>query len=147
MVCPGGNDLQQLMQILGFERLGKDYVYPKNKLYVEFPSSALGPHETTQIFKLDKHWIKIVSIEDLIVDRLCAFKFLSSALDGLNSILLLESNPCNEQRLHQRAQQEEVWDALEVVKQVRETVIRKKLSPKQSNRLLEKTMRSLKKST
>ncbi|MCP5468114.1 MAG: hypothetical protein H7A32_02460 [Deltaproteobacteria bacterium] len=145
MVCPGGKDLQQVMESLGFERLGKDYVISKYGLYVEFPSSALGLNESFQTFKIDQHQIKIVSIEDLIVDRLCAFKFWASAIDGLNAILLFESNTFDEVRLLKRAEQEDVVDALESIQQIREAVIRQKLSKTQANLLLEKAAKVLKK--
>lgn len=83
------------------------------------------------------------SLEDIIVNKLRAFKYEKSAVDGVNALLLLELGDEDERRLGERAKAEDVENALEAVRAVREESIRKKLSRKEANRLLEKKMREL----
>ncbi len=145
MLAPGGKDLQEQMAKLGFERMGKDYVDETNKIYVEFPGDSLSAEEVDIRVQLGERWLRVISIEDLTVDRLCSFKFWQSSLDGLNALKLLESGPLDKGRLEARALSEGVSDALAAVQAVREAVIRKKLAPDEANRLLETAMRKIKK--
>lgn len=143
-VADGGTDLWRLMKDLGFEKLGKDFVDRKRRIYVEFPSSHLKPGESYVTIQVDCRPLRIVTIEDLIVDRLCAYKFWKSGIDGVNALLLLELDEADEKRVLKRSFDDDVQDALKAVCSVREDVIRKKLSRKEANRLLEDRMRSLK---
>lgn len=142
-VSDGGNELVQAMKDLGFERIGKDFVDRRRSVYVEFPSSSLGSEERWNEIDVDGTPLRIISCEDLIVDRLCAFKFWKSAIDGINALLLLEMNVLDEERLMRRARSEQVSNALSTIKDVREEVIRKKIPRSEANRLIEEKMKSL----
>jgi hypothetical protein len=144
MLAEGGPDLFQVMKSLGFSKEGKDFVHDKMKIYAEFPGRGLQPNERARKIKIGTRILRIISIEDLIVDRLCSFKFWQSAIDGLNAIKLLEIGVDDETRLDQRSGEEEVRDALVGVREIREEVIRKKLTADQANALLLKKMCALK---
>lgn len=62
---------------------------------MEFPSGSLGPDEKYNELDINGEKIRIISIEDLIVDRLNAFKWWNSTVDGVNSLLLLNSRIIN----------------------------------------------------
>lgn len=143
MVAPGGPPLVRVMGQLGFKKIGKDFFQPDLKIYVEFPGRALGKGERFQEIKMGDQKLKILSIEDLIVDRLAAFKFWQSAIDGTNAMLLLELDHVDEERLNARAKQAGVNDALLSVKEVKTEVIRKNLKPEAGNQLLIKRMKAL----
>lgn len=143
MVTFGGPKVVQMMSELGFERKGKDFVHPTLDLYVEFPGESLGPTQKYDIVQLDQRSLKVISTEDLIIDRLCSYKFWKSAIDGLNAMMLLEQADIDTGRLLDRAKEEDVEDALQAVKEIRELVIRQRLPKKQSSALLEKAMREL----
>lgn len=143
MVTEGGKDLQLRMKELGFAKVGKDFIDRRRKIYVEFPSAHLKPFERADRILVGNRELKIVSIEDLIVDRLSAFKFWQSAVDGLQAMTLMELGSADEGHLAQRAKEEKVIDALHVLRDIRDQVIRKKLSKSEANRLLESRMRSL----
>jgi len=145
MIAPGGPALFEKMAEMGFERMGKDFVDEKNKIYIEFPGRVLGPTERDRRILIGERYLRIISIEDLIVDRLCSFKYWKSAIDGLNGLKLLEVGPEDEDLLLSRAKEEGVLDALELVKKVQEEIIRKRVSPREANRLLETGMIRLKK--
>ncbi len=143
LVTPGGEVVAEVMIKLGFKRLGKDFIDERRQLYIEFPSAFLRPGEQVQGLQIGDVTLQIIALEDLIVDRLCAYKFWKSGVDGLNSLLLLELGGFDESRLALRAQVEEVDDALQAVHQVREQVIRQKLDPQHANQLLEQEMLKL----
>ena len=143
LIAAGGPDLIHAMEKLGFEKLGKDFVDRKRDIYLEFPSSTLKPGEQTRLLQVGPYPLLIVSREDLIVDRLCAFKFWQSGIDGLSVLLLLEENPIDEKRLLERAKNETVDDALESIRSVQQKIIRQKLPPPEANRLLEREMKRL----
>jgi predicted nucleotidyltransferase len=142
-VAPGGPKLVEIMEELGFEKVGKDFVDKARKIYVEFPGSFLGATERANTITIDGLPLKIISVEDLIVDRLCAFKFWKSALDGFNALLLLENGEIDSSRLETRASEESVSDALKIAKTVLEQSIRKKMSREESNRMIERKMKEL----
>lgn len=144
MVAPGGPPLVKVMEQLGFEKIGKDFFQPDLKVYVEFPGRALGKGERFQEINMGDQKLKIISVEDLIVDRLAAFKFWQSAIDGTNAMLLLELENVDEERLDSQAQRAEVTDALQSVREIKNEVVRKKLKPDAGNQLLIKKMKTLK---
>jgi predicted nucleotidyltransferase len=144
MLAEGGAPLIEKMKELGFEKLGKDFVQADLKIYVEFPGRELKATERYQELEIEGQLLKIIAIEDLIVDRLCAYKFWQSAVDGINAMLLLEVQAIDEDHLTSRTIEEDVQDVLNQIREVREEVIRKKLNPDQANALLVKKMRSLK---
>lgn len=145
MVSEGGKDLVRIMSELGFERFGKDYKDNARRIYIEFPGSSLKPSERTDTVAVGRRTLRVISIEDLIVDRLNAYKFWRSGIDGLNALLLLEIGSPDEARLRQRAQQEDVEDALEAVQRINNEAVRKKLSRKEATNLLEGWIRAKRK--
>lgn len=136
MLAIGGKNLEKVMCELGFERLGKDYINEKLKIYVEFPGDALGYGEKSDKIIVDGKELEIISVEDLIVDRLCAFKFWKSEVDGLNALMLIELGKDDTARTEKRARDEDVLDALDHIRSVYQKVVREKLPPKEANELL-----------
>ncbi|HEX5037565.1 MAG TPA: hypothetical protein VFX30_10440 [bacterium] len=142
-VSDSGVDVVETMKALGFEKIGKDFVDRARGIYVEFPSGSLGPGEKWSEIDVNGVPLRIISCEDLLVDRLCGYKFWKSAIDGINALLLMEMNVLDETRLFLAAKREGVLDALQTINGVRETIVRKKLPTSAANRLIEEKMRSL----
>ena len=145
MVTEGGKELVDLMLKLGFEKNGKDFVDRKREIYIEFPGSRLGSGEKVILVEVGKRKLRIISIEDLIVDRLCAYKFWQSGIDGVNALLLLEQLDMDQTRLLERCLQEDVADALDLVQKIKKEAIRKKMMPQKVSDLLEGLKKKLKK--
>lgn len=80
-------------------------------------------------------------IEDLIVDRLCAFKFWGSGVDGLNALIMLELGAADRERVEQRAGDEDVLDALDYLEEVLEDSTRLKMTPSETSMMLMKYFR------
>ncbi len=143
MIAEGGPELITTMEDLGFEKLGKDFIHQKLNIYIEFPGRNLKNNEQSILIKVKDKILRIISIEDLIIDRICAFKFWKIAIEGLNVLLLLENNEVDNKRLRQRAQEEKVEDALKGLLKIREEIIRKKIPQKIANQMLEDLMKKL----
>lgn len=95
LVAPSGEDINNRLRLLGFQRIGKNWVNEEVGIFLEFPSSSLGTDEDYNEIDIGGGRIRIVSIEDLIVDRLNAFKWWGSTVDGINALLLLNSRILN----------------------------------------------------
>jgi hypothetical protein len=144
MIATVTPECRALMTSLGFENRGKDYINKKLNIYIEFPNDRIGPTERYNILKVDQFELKIISLEDLIADRLCVFKFWRSGIDGVNALRLLELGGGDRKRIEERASEEDILDALDHVENVLQTSIRRKLTPKETNQLLENYFKRLK---
>lgn len=136
MVAVGGEPLREVMKELGFEKRGKDFINKPLELYVEFPSECLNAFEKSDDLDVDGISLKIISIEDLIVDRLCAYKFWKSSADGLAALLLMQIGKEDTRRLKKQAKKKDVLDALEWIAKIYEEAFRKKMSQKEVTYLL-----------
>ena len=141
MVAPGGPKLIDIMTRLGFDRMGKDFIHRTLNIYIEFPSAFLSQGETASIIEIDGIKLEIISIEDLIVDRLCAYKFWKSGIDGVNAMILMELSDDDRTVTERKAQLADVLDAMDHVRLVLECTIRKKLSRAAAAELVEKFIR------
>jgi predicted nucleotidyltransferase len=128
MVAPGGPQLWNLMQDLGFKRRGKDFIQEELKIYVEFPSDQIGPTERNDVLEIQGIALRIIAIEDLIVDRLCAYKFWKSEQDGLATLMLMETGRADALRLKERAREEDVEDVLQALQNLYQEIFRKKMT-------------------
>lgn len=143
MISPSGRATDSIMSNLGFSKHGKDFINHSLKIYIEFPNSSLGPTEKIKVIRIEKHALKIISIEDLIIDRLCAFKFWKSSIDGVNAMMLMSIETVDEERLESRASEEDVLDTMDYIEHVLETVIRKKLAPSEATEMLNRYLKKL----
>jgi predicted nucleotidyltransferase len=137
-ISPSGAEISDLMAGLGFSKRGKDFINKKLSIYIEFPGEQLGPTERYDIIDVSGISVRIISIEDLVVDRLSAYKFWKSGIDGVNALRLLELGKADTERVEERAREEDVLDALDYVQDVLEKATRKRLSPDEASKLLEK---------
>jgi len=80
--------VERTLRAAGFERHGRHWVHEAAQLFVEFPGRALGEDERAVWRNIGEHRIRIVSPEDLLVDRLGAWQYWRSSVDGVNVWLL-----------------------------------------------------------
>ena len=102
----------------GFVKLGKNWIHEGAKIFIEFPSSNLGEGEREAVLNLGPFRIRIVSPEDLLVDRMTAWKYWESPLDGVNSFLLYRAqyDSLDKAHLEERSMTEDVLDVLAAVR-------------------------------
>lgn len=91
LIAPSGKDIDARLKELGFDKRGKNYVNDDLDIFLEFPSSSLAEGADYNELDTQNGKIRVISIEDLIVDRLNAFKWWNSSIDGVSSLLLLNS--------------------------------------------------------
>ena len=101
----------------GFEKTGRHWIHRKGQVFVEFPGSSLGPNEKSVRFSAFGREVVLVSIEDLLVDRLGAWQYWKSGVDGANAFVLYRAcrRMINGRRLKSRAREEGFSVALEAL--------------------------------
>ena len=72
----------------GFERHGRHWIHESAQVFIEFPGTALDPEEEATWIELEGQRVRIISVEDLLVDRLGAWEYWQSSVDGVNALLL-----------------------------------------------------------
>jgi hypothetical protein len=99
----------------GFTRHGRHWIHEEGKIFLEFPSTGLSPSEKAENRTFHGHRILIVSPEDLLVDRLSAWSYWDSQLDGVNAYLLYRALVAElvHDRIRSRCLEEDVFDAFE----------------------------------
>jgi len=92
------------LQSAGFERLGRHWVHEPAQEFVEFAGSALDSEEVAAWTLLEGQRVRIISVEDLLVDRLGAWEYWRSSVDGANAFLLWQAQQAriDHARLEQR---------------------------------------------
>ena len=88
----------------GFKQEGRHFY--KGRIDIEIPSDIFK--ERSVIVKYRGKKIRIVSVEDLIIDRLCACKFWDSVYDCEQAQMLIRAykDKLDKQYLNERARQE-----------------------------------------
>jgi hypothetical protein len=76
----------QKLEGAGFERHGRHWIHESAQIFVEFPGESLGPTEEDTWIEVEGHRIRAISVEDLLVDRLGAWEYWQSAIDGVNAL-------------------------------------------------------------
>lgn len=104
-----------LLDGAGFERTGRHFVHEDLGLAVEIVARHLDSSRRSERIRWREHTLHVLSIEDLIVDRLCAAKFWESATDHEQAHLVYATHEerLDEDRLRARAEEERVDDLLD----------------------------------
>lgn len=107
--------IADLLAAAGFEQAGRHLVEEEMGLVVEIVASALEPDRRTERLRWREHTLTVLSLEDIIVDRLCAAKFWESSTDHEQARLVYATHRAriDEDRLRTRAEAERVDDLLE----------------------------------
>jgi hypothetical protein len=101
----------------GFEHHGRHWIHEPAQVFVEFPGSVLKPDEKASWFELAGHRVRIISAEDLLVDRLGSWEYWQSSVDGVNALLLWRAQKYHMdiERLENRVAQDgwqKAWQSL-----------------------------------
>ena len=97
----------------GFYRNGRYWVNDELDLLIECPGSTY-PERVTRV-ELGELVVYVSSVEDMIVDRLCAAVFWNSKSDEAWAGTLLETNEIDWDYLRKRADEEDVTGRLEEI--------------------------------
>ncbi len=104
----------------GFRKEGRHWIHEDFEIFVEFPGSAVAPGERTAVLEIDGIRILTLSPEDLIVDRLAAWKFWRSETDGISAYLIwrAQERRLDHERLVSVALRGDVSDELEALREL-----------------------------
>ena len=106
--------LNDILLLEGFIKDGRYWVNEELDLLVECPGT--NPPQMVTCVRLDNLTVYVSSIEDMIIDRLCAEVFWGSASDGEWARTLLASDDIDWVYLEKRAVEEDVIARLGEIK-------------------------------
>lgn len=106
------------LEASGFKRTGRHWIHESAEIFLEFPSEALGVEEKAVRHQAFGYEIVLVSVEDLLVDRLGAWAHWKSGVDGANAFLLfrIRRDEIDDDRLARRADQAGFREALDALR-------------------------------
>ena len=90
------DDVSKKLKQTGFEREGRHWIHRRYRLLIETPDRSLDSGNTVATIRLGTTSVVVIGLEELIVDRLAAWQFWQSEVDGYNAWRLWSSR---EQRI------------------------------------------------
>ena len=106
------------LEASGFKRSGRHWIHDQAEIFLEFPGESLAPEEKAVRREVFGFEVVLVSVEDLLVDRLGAWAYWKSGIDGANAFLLYRT--CRQEidgdRLNLRAREAGFEEALEALR-------------------------------
>jgi hypothetical protein len=114
IVTPNSKAAEEILKRMGFEREGMIWHSKALGLAVHIVGLSPTNSEKARIIHAGPYQVRIVGVEDLIIDRLAAAKFSKSQVDFEQAKVLRESfrKQIDLQYLRKRAREEEVEDVL-----------------------------------
>jgi len=102
----------------GFTKSGRHWINEKAQIFLEFPGDSLDPNEKSIQIEAFGYDLTVVSLEDLLVDRLGAWAYWKSGVDGANAFVLYRTRlkEIDDERLSQRAREEGFENALDALR-------------------------------
>ena len=115
LVMYGSDELRKKLKELGFKRDGR--TYQKNDIVIDIVDTFLGDKREQRIVYGDLE-LTLVSIEDLIIDRMCGCKYWESPRDCEQAYILyiLYRNEIDMIYLSERARNEYLFNELMMMK-------------------------------
>ncbi len=83
-----GPRVQRRLREAGFKRHGRHWIHEDAQVFVKFPGTALGANELSVWAEMEGQRVHIIAVEDLLVDRLGAWEYWRSSVDGVNAFLV-----------------------------------------------------------
>ena len=114
---PIAEDVKRKLLKLGFKQIGRHLAYSELNYVIEIPSGWIGKRKVLPV-EIGGYKIDLLSPEDLIVDRLCAYKFWKSQTDFTQAALVFaaQRERIDGNYLQTRAREDGVEDAYKKLK-------------------------------
>jgi len=114
IVTPDSKAAEEILKRIGFEREGKIWLNKALGLAVHIVGLFPKNFEKARIIHAGPYQVRIVGLEDLIIDRLAAAKFWNSQVDSEQAKALWKGfrKQIDLQYLRKRAREEKVEDVL-----------------------------------
>lgn len=143
-VLPTVDKVKKTMKMLGFKKEGRLFIHPKFELIIEFPSNTLEKGESYEIIEYNGVPIRIIAREDLLIDRLNAFKWGGASIEIQNILIMLDSISTPTKEIKYKAKKHDVSDALKDLWCLRKKFKNKSLSPEERSAYIEKIIKKFK---
>lgn len=110
--CTISDEVKAKLRKLGFKQVGRHLAYPELNYMIEIPTGWIGKRKVVPI-RIAGYEVDIISPEDLIVDRLCAYKFWESQTDFAQAAMILaaQRERVDKAYLRMRAREDGVEDS------------------------------------
>jgi len=114
-----GEEGERQLEAAGFRRRGRHWIHEEHQIFLEFPSDHLQEGESAAIIKVGEYSVVVIGLEELIVDRLAAWRFWSSEIDAVNAVRLIQGSAADldPARLREIAEDRGVAPALRALEQ------------------------------
>ena len=108
-------EVSRMLEGTGFKKRGRHWIHEEAEVYIELPAAAFDRKVRIDAIQIDEWTIVLLSPEDVLVDRLAAWKFWRVPVEGINSYLLYRARgqAMDGKRLEEVAGVEGVADALD----------------------------------
>lgn len=120
IVAPGYEIIGEILEKWGFKKEGRHFYNEELEIAIEIPSSTLEIEEMKHIteVEIDNLRVFIIGIEDLIADRLNAYKWWKSLSDRewAKRLLKQKNFEIDLEYLEKKCKKEEISDVLEELK-------------------------------
>lgn len=138
LIAPEGRELAVIMSALGFEKRGKSWTHEARSIFVEFPSPVLRAGEEWIVCRTHGVDVRIVSAEDLVVERMRSFKFWGATVDAVNALVLMGAVPgFDSRKAALKASKEDVRDAYDGITEILKRLQRGAAQAHHSNGMIE----------
>ncbi|HET7693993.1 MAG TPA: hypothetical protein VFM44_12990 [Gemmatimonadota bacterium] len=103
----------------GFRKRGRHWVHEGAQIYIELPAPSFDRPVRVDAIRMGEWTVILLSPEDVLVDRLAAWKFWEVPVEGINSYLLYRArgSVMDRDRLEAAAAAEGVADVLDSLRQ------------------------------
>lgn len=115
-------DVARALATAGFVKQGRHWIHEKGRVLLEFPGRRSNDPEGAREIEAAGARVLVLAPEDLLVDRLAAWKFWRSEVDAVNALLIWWScgKRLRRHRLDRLASSEDVSDALDALEKFAE---------------------------
>jgi hypothetical protein len=107
--------VSRMLEGAGFRKRGRHWILEAAQIFIELPAAAFDRKVRIDAIQIDEWTIVLLSPEDVLVDRLAAWKFWRVPVEGINSYLLYRARGqvMDKKRLEEVANAEGVADAFD----------------------------------
>lgn len=105
------------MTSAGFQRRGRHWVHEASQVFIELPARSFDAETRIDEMLFHAFRVRVISLENALVDRLLAWSYWESAVDGVNAYLLWRARGRELDRawLDRLATREDAGDALDAL--------------------------------
>ena len=109
------SEVSRKLESAGFRKRGRHWIHEEAQIYIELPAAAFDRKVEIDAIQIDEWTIVLLSPEDVLVDRLAAWKSWRAPVEGINSYLLYRARgqAMDNKRLEEVAGVVGVADALD----------------------------------